>query len=160
MMWAAFETAGEIVSAFVRSPGITSMVGPSVASARAGFRASTRTGTPWRSRSRAIRSPAPRVPPKIRTGRSIIRSAAPRRRSLRAGVGPAQFGDVELLHFQHGLHRTLCPRRFLILEQLVHHAGDDLPGKAVAVLQPAAHLGLRIAAGAKLLPVVVDLFLV
>ena len=46
-----------------------------------------------------------------------------------------------------------------IADQLPQHAGHDLPGDAELVLEPAALLGLRVAAGAELVPVVVDLLL-
>ena len=58
---------------------------------------------------------------------------------LLGGVGrPLQLGDVDLAHLQHRLH---CPSPSLgvgIARQLVQAPRNDLPGKAVSVLEPAA----------------------
>src|SRR5215472_10569391 len=46
--------------------------------------------------------------------------------------------DIDLLHLQHGLHHALRLRGVLILHHLAQRRRDDLPGKPVLVLQPAA----------------------
>jgi len=56
-----------------------------------------------------------------------------------------------------GLHGALGTLRILVAEQLAENRGDDLPGEAELVLQPAAAIGA--AAGGKFVPKIVDLFL-
>src|SRR5260370_27222894 len=66
-------------------------------------------------------------------------------------IGTPQRLDVDLYHLQHCLHRFLAPN------QLTHVRGNDLPGEAELVGEPAALYLL--ASGRKLLPKVVDLLL-
>src|SRR5207249_1248308 len=65
---------------------------------------------------------------------------------------------VDLLHLKHRLHD---PRRFLrilIAQQLAEYGGNDLPGEAELVLEPAALVDS--AARRELVPQFVDLLLV
>src|SRR5512144_3138560 len=65
--------------------------------------------------------------------------------------------QVELCHRQHCRRRTARPLRIRIAEKLSQSLRNDLPGKAVAVLEPPA-LAL-LTTGGELGPVLVDLFL-
>jgi hypothetical protein len=47
-------------------------------------------------------------------------------------TGAFQFGDVEFFHLEHGL------QRFRVPEQFGKAGGDDLPGEAELVFEPAA----------------------
>src|SRR5262245_45663818 len=66
------------------------------------------------------------------------------RRRPFARMGPLETGDVELDHLQYGLHDPLRFGGIGIREQFGKHGRDDLPGHAVAVLEPAALLDLAI----------------
>jgi amino acid efflux transporter len=77
---------------------------------------------------------------------------------LRAVVRPLKLRDVELAHLEHGLHGPAGLVAVRVTEQFAEHGRDDLPGQAVAVLEPTALAGLT-AAREELLPVVVDLLL-
>ena len=72
--------------------------------------------------------------------------------------GGLQRGQVELLHAEHGLHRSLRPPWSGSFSSSTMPIGHDLPGQAVLVLEPAARALL--AALGELVPVVVDLVLV
>lgn len=74
-------------------------------------------------------------------------------------VGFLKSGDVELLHLQHGLHGALVTGGGVVLEELGHEAGDDLPGEAEFVLQPAALLARRVAAFVEAVPVEIEFVL-
>src|SRR6202040_1333827 len=67
------------------------------------------------------------------------------------GVGGLLQGiAVDLGHLQHGLHGAFGPLRILVAQQLAKNRGDDLPGEAELVLQPAA--AIRAAAGRQFFP--------
>ncbi len=68
-----------------------------------------------------------------------------------------QFLDVDLVHLHHGLHHARRLAGIRAAQQLAQYAGNDLPGQAVFVLQPAAAAFL--AAGGKLVPQFVDFLL-
>ena len=55
-------------------------------------------------------------------------------------------GDVELLHLEHHLKGSLISLGFMVGEQFIQFSGNDLPGQAVFVFQPAALLSLFISA--------------
>src|SRR3989442_15124389 len=55
-----------------------------------------------------------------------------------AVVGSLEGGKVDLTHLKHGLHGPARLRRVRIMEQLEHGDGDDLPGQAEFVFEPAA----------------------
>ena len=76
-----------------------------------------------------------------------------------SGKCALQAFDVELLHLQHGLKGPLGFCGVGIGEQLRQDLGDNLPGEAKLVLQPAALLRLRIAALGQPLPVVIHFIL-
>src|SRR5262245_61654424 len=88
------------------------------------------------------------------------RQIAPCRPPLRAERGsPAslfsrgglfQFLDVEFDHVEHGLHDAARFGGIFMTQQFVQDVRNDLPGKAVFVLEPTALLFL--APGRKLLP--------
>src|SRR5437867_5973603 len=63
--------------------------------------------------------------------------------------------DVELLHFEKSIHHSLVSG--VVFHPFTHDCGDDLPGEAVFVLEPAARPLLS--TFGKLLPEIVDLFL-
>ena len=52
------------------------------------------------------------------------------------GDRPLQLADVDLLHAEHGFHRALRLRRFMILQHLRQHGGNDLPCEAVLSRSP------------------------
>src|ERR1700690_3555573 len=62
--------------------------------------------------------------------------------SRAAFVRLPELRDVELLHPEHRLHRPGGTRRVRPAEVGTHLAGNDLPGQAEPVLQPAAPAGL------------------
>src|SRR5665213_2624646 len=66
--------------------------------------------------------------------------------------GALEFGDVELFHLHHGLHR------FRVLDEVGEPCGYDLPGEAELVLEPAA-LAFAAAVGGEPGPVFVYLLL-
>ena len=72
-------------------------------------------------------------------------------------VGLFQFLDVDLVHLKHGLHDALGFLRVFVAQHFTKSGGDDLPGEAVFVFEPAASGFL--AAGGKLLPQLIDFFL-
>src|SRR6266540_3482745 len=86
-------------------------------------------------------------------GHSCVRSAT------WAGVSPLYLIDVDLLHWKHGLHHPPGFCRIGIADRLGQCARNDLPRKAVFVLEPAALLSAWISAFGQLLPVVVNFFL-
>src|SRR6476659_2087011 len=53
-----------------------------------------------------------------------------------------QPGNVQLLHSHHRLHGPLGFRGSVVGDEREEDAGDDLPGEAILVLQPAALLGV------------------
>src|SRR5437660_11808739 len=57
---------------------------------------------------------------------------------LSAVVRLLQGVDVELLHPQHRLHGRVGLLRILVSQHLAQGGGNDLPGQAVLVLEPAA----------------------
>src|SRR5258707_5209715 len=61
-----------------------------------------------------------------------------------------EFFDIDLGHLQHGLHGAFRSLRILVAQQLAENGGDDLPGEAELVLQPAA--AIRAATGGEFLP--------
>src|SRR5262245_2437030 len=69
-----------------------------------------------------------------------------------------QLSDVELLHLEHGSHRSLRPPRVGVADEFQQPGGDDLPREAEPVLQPPA-LALLPAVGGERVPEVVDLIL-
>jgi amino acid efflux transporter len=82
-----------------------------------------------------------------------------RRRDLgRAVEGPLQRRNVELLHLEHGLHRSPGLLLVGIAQQPRQRARHDLPGQPEAVLQPAAPAGFA-SVGRQAIPVVVHLIL-
>ena len=54
-----------------------------------------------------------------------------------SGASGLDLGDVDLLHSQHRLHRAFGPGRIGITERFQKLFRHNLPGNAVAVLQPA-----------------------
>src|SRR5690349_17104950 len=78
---------------------------------------------------------------------------------LLATIGAFERGDVEFAHLHH---RGECALRSLVrLDEPVEHLrGHHLPGESISILEPAAHLRLRIAPGRELVPVIVELLLV
>src|SRR5579859_26142 len=78
--------------------------------------------------------------------------------SLRGVECFLEIRDHDLLHLEHGIGggHGLVPVR--AAEELTHLPGNDLPGEAEPVLEPAALLGLG--AGREPAPEVVDLVLV
>src|ERR1700722_4229734 len=62
-----------------------------------------------------------------------------------------KFSDIQFFHLQHGLHRGR------LLDQVGQAGGDDLPGKAKLVFEPAT-LPVAAASG-KFRPIIVDLLL-
>src|SRR4029079_17019736 len=83
----------------------------------------------------------------------------PRRRTSRrlSGIRALQRSDVELLHLQESLHDPSGLVGIRVLDQLGEDGRHDLPRHAELVLEPAALLRVLVAAGAELLPVLVDL---
>jgi len=79
---------------------------------------------------------------------------------LCAVVGALQGGDIELFHAHHGLERALGGCGSWVVEQGGQHPGDDLPGEAELIFDPAALLGAGIAADGEFFPVVIDLLLI
>ena len=73
--------------------------------------------------------------------------------------GAFQLADVELLHLHHGLKGSLGFFGIGVVEQLRQDLGDNLPGEAKLILQPAALLRLRIAALGQPLPLVIHFLL-
>ncbi|EHK79268.1 hypothetical protein SM0020_04625 [Sinorhizobium meliloti CCNWSX0020] len=74
-------------------------------------------------------------------------------------MSPLECGDIELHHGKHGFRHALRSFAVRIRDHLAEDAGNDLPGKAPAVLQPAAVLRLA-AIVEEGLPDAVELFLV
>ena len=74
-------------------------------------------------------------------------------------VGSLELGGVQLLHLEHRLHCPLRAGRRGILEQVGQETRHHLPGHAELVLEPAALLGVRVAARRELLLAIVDLVL-
>src|SRR5689334_10195988 len=74
-------------------------------------------------------------------------------------VGAFQRRDVEFSHLEQRGHGPLA-LLVGIAEPVDHLLRHHLPGQAVLVLEPAAHVRLRIAAGGQLAPVVIELLLV
>ena len=68
-------------------------------------------------------------------------------------------GEVDFLHLHHGLHGALAAGFVGAADEIGHGAGDDLPGEAKLVLEPAA-LAFLAAVGDQSVPVAVDLGLI
>src|SRR5262245_39393072 len=102
-------------------------------------------------------APPPRPGDRLASARERCSGGRPRikARAWRssAGKGFLQLGDVDLLHLQHRLHDPVGLLAVGIARHLGHEGGDDLPGEAILVLEPAALLSVRVAALAELLPV-------
>lgn len=73
-----------------------------------------------------------RVLPKIRVKMTAAHAA------LFSVISPLQAGDIDFVHLQDGLHDALRFFGILLLQHLAESGGDDLPGEAVFVFQPAA----------------------
>ena len=74
-------------------------------------------------------------------------------------VRSLELGGVQLLHLEHRLHCPLRAGRRGILEQVGQETRHHLPGHTELVLEPAALLGVRVAARRELLSAIVDLVL-
>src|ERR1700730_12142454 len=74
-----------------------------------------------------------------------------------AVVGLLQFLDVELDHFEHGVHHAFRLICVLVLQQLTQNSRDDLPRHPELVPEPAALL--RFPAPGELSPQVIDFLL-
>jgi hypothetical protein len=73
--------------------------------------------------------------------------------------GSLHRGDIDLLHLEHRLHGAPGSARIGVLQQRDQLPGDDLPGQAEPVLEPAA-LARRAAVRGQRVPIIIDLGLV
>src|SRR5437667_248188 len=110
--------------------------GPATPPSRCGQAAEVQQGSRHRSAwtaclNEALESPLP-------SDRRLHLAA--RHPSVRSAKGLLQGLDVELDHLQHRIRGPFCPHSVRVLHHLAENAGNDLPGKPIAVLEPAALL--------------------